>query len=770
MRLPSINPLFLLSSLTTFVIPTAAEHVLRSSSLAACQDNSGFTASMFDVVFTPNNLTASITMLATSSIEGYVVFDISIFAYGYPIIRTKVDPCTSNLAGLCPMTSGKLDDNPFNLPVTKDAVAQIPGIAYTFPDLDATVRVYINRTDGDRPGESVACLEAEISNGMTVDLVGVKWASAGVAALALVSSAIVNALGFSNAASHIASNTLSLFGYFQAQAMLGLCAVPLPPVVKSWTQDFQWSMGIINVGFIQNILTWYQRSTGGTASTILDTLRTVSVQIEKVKRSVPLVDSTVGLVQRSAVGLAKRAAQTESGSYIVYGIQRVAFRAGIETTNLFLTGLTFFYVFMILAALGVVIFKAYCEVAVKMRIMKSDTFLEFRHGWLTVLKGVLYRWLLIGFPQMAILSLWEFTQKDSPGAIVLAVFFFFGILAALVYAAYRVIRIARRSVSLHRNPAYSLYSDAHALNKWGFLYVQFRASAYYFIVPVLIYTLVKSMFIAFAQKAGTVQAVALIVIEAAALIAASVLRPWMDKSTNSFNIAICAMNFINAIFLFVFTDVFGLPRLVIGVVGVVLWIANAAFALILLLMLIITTGIVLFHNNPDTRYQFMNDDRTSFMKSQTHIGTVNELDALGATARGDGKIFKQSTDLEDDESAMSNPANAAGVRSGSPNSGPPYSGKDSVRNSIRDSARNSVRSSFRAPVDPVSGTYNPAPAMSEVPHQQHLRGRASGSMRTPSPLGVTGSLTNLASSGYHQRTQSIGGQSGPRPQAGPRLV
>ncbi len=367
---------------------------------------------------------------------------------------------------------------------------------------------------------------------------------------------------------------------------------------------------------------------------------------------------------------------------------------------------------------------------------------------------MLYRWLLIGFPQMAIFCLWEFTQNDSAGAMVLAVFFFFGILATLGYAAYRVIRIARRSVTLHRNPAYILFSDAHALNKWGFLYVQFRASAYYFIVPVLVYTLVKSMFIAFAQRAGTVQAVALIVIEAAALITASVLRPWMDKSTNSFNIAICAMNFINAIFLFVFTDVFGLPRLVIGVVGVVLWIANAAFALILLLMLIITTGIVLFHNNPDTRYQFMNDDRTSFMKSQTHIGTTSELDALGATARGDGKLFKR-TDLDDDESAVSNPANMA-MRSGSPHSGP-YS----VRDSFRDSARNSVRSSFRAPIDPVLGTY-PAEA---------LRSRASGSMRAPSPYGAggaSGSSTNLSGYQSHQTQQSGGGHAGPKPPTGPR--
>lgn len=350
---------------------------------------------------------------------------------------------------------------------------------------------------------------------------------------------------------------------------------------------------------------------------------------------------------------------------------------------------------------------------------------------------------------MTILCLWEFTQNDSPGAVVLAVFFFLGMLITLSYAAYKIIRIARRSVTLHRNPAYILFSDSQVLNKWGFLYVQFRASAYYFIVPVLVYTLVKGMFIALAQRAGTVQAVALIIIEAAALITASVLRPWMDKSTNSFNIAICAMNFINAIFLFVFTDVFGLPRLVIGVVGVVLWIANAAFALILLLMLIITTGIILFHNNPDTRYQFMNDDRTSFMKSQTQITTTNELNALAATARGDGKPLKGSTELDDDESAVSNPTNM-GIRPSTANSNP-YSARDSFRGSVRDSTRNSVRSSLRAPVaDPsVMATQS-----AESPATTNLRNRASGSIRAPSPFTASEASSNL--SGYQQSQQNAG--------------
>jgi len=106
-------------------------------------------------------------MIARSTIEGFVKFDITIRAYGYQIIRTTVDPCDSDtLPGLCPMTSGDMT-NPFILPLEDSAVRQIPGIAYTFPDLDARVKVFVNMTSGDQAGRSVACVEANISNGKT---------------------------------------------------------------------------------------------------------------------------------------------------------------------------------------------------------------------------------------------------------------------------------------------------------------------------------------------------------------------------------------------------------------------------------------------------------------------------------------------------------------------------------------------------------------------------------------------------------------------------
>ena len=167
--------------------------------------------------------------------------------------------------------------------------------------------------------------------------------------------------------------------------------------------------------------------------------------------------------------------------------------------------------------------------------------------------------VLIGYPQMCILCLWELTQRDSVAEVILGLFFFISMTVALLWAALKVYRIARRSVNMHKNPAYILYSDPSALNKWGFLYVQFRATAYYFILPLLLYILIKSLFIAFAQPNGTIQAIALVIIEAVFLIAVSILRPWMDKKTNAFNISIAAMNFLNVIFLLVFTAVFNQP-------------------------------------------------------------------------------------------------------------------------------------------------------------------------------------------------------------------
>ncbi|KAL8637470.1 MAG: hypothetical protein Q9228_005265 [Teloschistes exilis] len=693
MRFPlSPRPIGLVLAVVSLLTQTtSAIRLIESKSLNPCQANSSFTATLFNVAFTPDNGSLAFNVVGVSSISGYVNAEVAVIAYGYNAVRMTFDPCKENLQGMCPMNTGQIK-NKFNLEVSDDVVKKIPSIAYGVPDLDGLVRIYIKDT---KTNVSVACVEAELSNGKTVDQKGVGWATAVVAGLALVASAITSGLGHSNTAAHVAANALSLFGYFQAQALIGMTAVSLPPIAMSWTQNFQWTMGIIRVEFLQDICTWYQRATGGTPSTLLSNLQQASVEIQK--RSLDYLQKAYvhGYNELSRrTGTDTGVAASESGkTVVVHGIERVGFRAKIESTNIFLTGVIFFMVFVTFTAAGVVLFKAFCEGAVRAGWFKGDKFEEFRNGWKIVLKGILFRLVLIGFPQMTVLCLWELTKRDSAAEVVLALFFFFSMAVSLGWAALKVYRIAQRSVSMHKNPAYILYSDPTALNKWGFLYVQFRATAYYFIMPVLLYILVKGMFIAFGQGSGIAQAVGLVIIEAFFLIGVSILRPWMDKKTNAFNISIAAINFLNAIFLLVFTAVFNQPGIVTGVMGVVFFGINAVFAIILILMVLFATAWAIFSKNPDTRYQPMRDDRGSFIKSQTQLNT--ELDALGATARGGmTQTGYKGRDLDDDEDSYSSGSghrgrthDAAGVPL------PP-----STANSNRSPSRH--REPPRSPIDP----------------------------------------------------------------------
>jgi hypothetical protein len=121
--------------------------------------------------------------------------------------------------------------------------------------------------------------------------------------------------------------------------------------------------------------------------------------------------------------------------------------------------------------------------------------------------------------------------------------------------------------------------------------------------------------------------------------------------------------------------------------GVLFFLVNCIFAIVILLMVMWTSFRALTSKNPDTRYQPMRDDRGSFIKSNTNLGTT-ELDALGATARGEPKpgsfaySEQKRMDLEDDYSSSTlnvhhantpTPISAAAAsRDGLPRSASPY--------------------------------------------------------------------------------------------------
>jgi Transient receptor potential (TRP) ion channel/ML-like domain len=372
----------------TLITSTYATRLIESKSLNPCQDNSNFTATLFNVVFTPDNRTLAFDVVGVSSIQGNVTAELQVIAYGFNALRQTLDPCTMDLGGLCPMSTGQINIQS-NIDIDPDVIKKIPGIAYGIPDLDGLVRIYINDTD---TRTAIACVEAQLSNGKTVDQKAVGWTTAVIAGLGLVASGVTSGMGHSNTAAHVAANALSLFGFFQAQAIIGMTGVKLPPIVQSWTQNFQWSMGIIRVKFLQDTCTWYQRSTGGTPTMLLSTLSTTSVQVQK--RSLDVLNNVYSRARDQI--LTKRtngdsSVAENSKLIVVRGIDRVGFRASIEQTNIFLTGTIFFVVFCFFIGILIALFKAFCEIAVRNGWMKTDKFQDFRNGWKLVLKGILFR-------------------------------------------------------------------------------------------------------------------------------------------------------------------------------------------------------------------------------------------------------------------------------------------------------------------------------------------------------------------------------------------
>ncbi|KAL5337432.1 TRP-domain-containing protein [Aspergillus crustosus] len=580
----------------------AATRLIESHTLNILEPGN-FSATVFSARFTPDNQSVALRFVGETLITGYITAEFVLVVYGYEIEPQTINPCTvSEMKGFCPMNAGPLDITISNIPVPLDVLDNIPSVGFSVPDLDATIRLQVKDRD---TGDQVTAIEAVVSNGQTVYQTGVGWAVAVIAGLGLVISVAVPIInGYSDAIIQLSTYTLALFGFIQSQAIIGMLAVPLPPIVRSWTQNFQWSMGVVHADFLQTICTWYLRSTGGTPDELLSMLSTRMVSVLKRR------DNT--LVKR---------ADTSTSTLVVRGLERVAFRAQIEETNLFMTSILLFAFVTLVIALFLTIWKA-VEFWPRLRQIAGVRS--------SIRKGILYRVFFLAFAPICIFSLWEFTQHDSPAEVVVAVVSLISIVGALGWALARVILTQKRAVA-------NLFTDTGFLHKYGFLYIQFNTRSSYFAAIHLGTLFIKALFISFAQSAPTVQAIAFLIIEPSILIATSILRPWPDKKTNGINLTIASISFLNSIFIIFFSNIFDQPKIVSSVMGVVLFVVNALLMLILvLLVLFYSVWALVRARDLAVRYR-PTSEYFGFgapMQSSTRLTEAKEIDELGVTARG----------------------------------------------------------------------------------------------------------------------------------------
>jgi hypothetical protein len=446
----------------------------------------------------------------------------------------------------------------------------------------------------------VTCVQASVNNGVTVDQMGVAWTMAILIGLGLLATVVMSILGHANIATHVAFRTLLFLGFMQSQAMWGMTAVNQRPLVQSWTQLWQWTMGLVGAPFLQTICTWFQRATGGTPSKILTQTDEYSVIMQK-RSYIP------GSLVRRATDM------TENGGEIeVQGIERVGFRINIEPTNIFMASYLFFY-FVTVAFLLVILFLKLVlpRLARKSKTANMERTMVASSDWKDFMRGSLYRLASLGYPQMCALGLWELIHRDSAAEIVLAICMWLTMTVVLCWAIFKVFQRARLSRTLRQNPAYTLYSDPVCLTRWGFLYVNYKAQAYYFMIPLFLYTLAKGLVIAFGQSNPLAQAIVLLIAETAFLVATCVIRPYMNKTANVFAIIAAVLNFLSSIFFLFFTNVFNTPELVGGVMEVLFFFLNAVFMLALLVFFLISFYYVFTLKEPAEQYTRLADNRSS---------------------------------------------------------------------------------------------------------------------------------------------------------------
>lgn len=634
----------LLSTLTSTA--TAFTKLIKSDALQPCPgetNTGGFTAERFQVVFTPENRTLNLQIAGTSTITGNLTAHLQLSAYGYPALSKTIDACDTDLTGLCPLTAGKIPLLKSNLgpnDISQDTVNQIPSIAYTVPDLDGLVQVTLYRQGTQ---EKVGCVEAQLTNGASVYQKPVAWATAVCTILLfLVAGILYEAAGsLSFETTNFAGGLAALMSFFQHQALFGLLGVNLPPIAASWTQNFQWSMGIIHLDFIQDIATWYLRATGGTSSSIIARQDSISVSIEKRSDDFSLSRAAAyGFTQIKNHGpeLMKRAYDSDVGTttstVTLTGIQRVGFRAGVELTVIFATAYAFYVILMTILIILVGLFKLFVDVLARSGKIQGPRFMNLRERWTIVLKGALTRAGLVGFVPLAALCFYELFAQDSAGLMALAIVTILTFLVTLGFSCWKVIDLSRRSLARYQGPSRNpLYSNPDIFEKWGALYFQYIAKTYWFFIPTLLMILLLGLFVAFGQKSGLAQAVGFLIIELGFLVAVSILRPWTSKTLQIMNIAIAAMNLVSAIFCLFFTDDFGLTGLVAGVMGILFFFANAVAALVLVITVLYLAGKALFVKDQKAAYQPMTNHRDS-----SRLGLHEELEPLGGDPAGTKEV------------------------------------------------------------------------------------------------------------------------------------
>lgn len=224
-----------------------------------------------------------------------------IYAYGNKVLDEIVDLCNDNVSELCPVQQGNVYASGVHA-VPEKYTQYISEAAYMIPDLEGTITIDI--LNASNPSQNLGCFHSAISNGKSTESSGVKYATLGLAAAALVISAISSAsnsggggaaggagggpgpappvphplpTGAEGSGAAVPSGPgtnvaaggwhppgfVEFFSVMQGISISGMYSLNYPSAYRSFTQNMGWSTGIITWPGMQIGIDDFRKRTGG---------------------------------------------------------------------------------------------------------------------------------------------------------------------------------------------------------------------------------------------------------------------------------------------------------------------------------------------------------------------------------------------------------------------------------------------------------------------------------------------------------------------------
>ncbi|KAI9850891.1 MAG: hypothetical protein M1838_004870 [Thelocarpon superellum] len=603
--------------LATVSAPVLATDVLQTTGFNTCLQGAEIQVNQLDVEYSRVNNTVSFDVAGSSAAVHNVTASLTVTAYGNQVYQKDFDPCDPNtkVDQLCPVPAGNFGAHGSqNIP--PNYADMIPSIAFQIPDLDGQAKLELKSTDG---GQSLACIESDVSNGKTIEIPAISYIAAGISVSALVMSGVsaFSAAGVTGAGAP-SPGFGTTFGWFSSMAMNGMLSVNYPPLYRSFSKNFAFSGGLVSwtqlqssidsfrnntggnltansVAYLQNATLVFQGDDGGNSTTPSVSRRAIHRLLHSTTVIARDVSTSVNGSQSGAPGASGNSSNSKP-LQVVHGIQGYVEQLEIPQANTFMTVLLIFAIVVAAVTAGILLFKLILEVwALFGSFPKRLT--GFRKRYWGLLARTIVNLILLLYGLWSLYCVYELTHGDSWAAKLLAgvsLAIFTGVLGFFIF---RIWQLARRYKQTEGDPS-GLYEDKETWRKYSLFYDQYKKNLWWIFIPTIVYMFARGCVIAAGDGHGFFQSGGQLIVEALMLGLLIWCRPYATKSGNWINIVIQVVRALSVVCILVFVEELGISQTTKTITGLVLIVVQSVLTGLLAILITVNAIVICCRENP----------------------------------------------------------------------------------------------------------------------------------------------------------------------------